>query len=202
MHLKQGLVTGAAYVRMGVTTITTALVAGQTKTSRSSSPTRTPPASRPTCDLHRRQHASRGRGRSRRVHRRNAGADQPDGGACRPGDEGRGNRLSYGIEYEPGNSYEEIVALARKPPHTRAIFRPRQYPTPDRQHALGRRRDHPSWQGCRLPRPDLSFGAHGLRREPESLAAIAAARANGQDITADTYPYDAWATGIKTLHLR
>ena len=74
--------------------------------------------------------------------------------------------VSFGIEYEPGTSYEEIVALARvAAAHKGHISAHIRYPDPDRQHALCRQRDHASRQGCRLPRPDISPGAYGLRRD-------------------------------------
>jgi len=107
--------------------------------------------------------------------------------------------VSFGTEYTPGQSCEEIVALARvAAAHKGHISSHIRFPTPTGSmlYAVNEIMQAGKDAGCPVQISHLAPMVCGETHE--CLAAIAAARANGQDVTADTYPYDAWATGIKS----
>jgi N-acyl-D-amino-acid deacylase len=110
--------------------------------------------------------------------------------------------VSFGTEYEPGQSYDEIVALARvAAQHNRLIASHVRTGTPEPPITVvdsineiikaGRE------AGC--PAVQIShIGSMAARMMPASLAAIEAARAQGLDVTCDCYPYNHWSTSIQS----
>jgi N-acyl-D-amino-acid deacylase len=107
--------------------------------------------------------------------------------------------VSFGIEYEPGTSYEEIVALARvAAAHKGHISAHIRYPTPSGSmvEAVNEIMQAGKDADCPVHISHLAPMVYG--ETLEGLHAIEAARADGQDVTADSYPYDAWSTGIQS----
>jgi N-acyl-D-amino-acid deacylase len=200
MHLREGMVTGAAYVRMGVTTITTGLCGGSdadiAKFIADTNATGFAPNVLTYIGANTLRAAVGVRdeytaAKPKQIREMVALADQ----AMKDGAIG----VSFGTEYEPGQSYEEIAALARvAAAHKGHISSHIRYPNPipSMLYAVIEIMQAGKDAGCPVQISHLASMVYG--EMPESLAAIAAARANGQDVTADTYPYDAWATGIKS----
>lgn len=200
MHLRQGLVTAAAYVRMGVTTMVTGPCGGSdadiAKFIADTNATGFAPnvltyigasTLRAAVGVPDEYTAAK----PAQIRQMVALADQ----AMKDGAIG----VSFGIEYDPGTSYKEIVALARvAAAHKGHISAHIRYPTPTGSmlYAVNEIMQAGKDAGCPVQISHLVPMVYG--ETEECLAAIAAARADGQDVTADTYPYDAWATGIKT----
>jgi N-acyl-D-amino-acid deacylase len=109
--------------------------------------------------------------------------------------------VSIGTEYEPGQSYAEIEALAKVAAkykghlaaHVRTLGPDGPFTCVDSINeaiAAGK------VAGCSVQISHIGSMATNIMAP--SLKAIADARANGVDVTADCYPYTAWSAGIKT----
>jgi N-acyl-D-aspartate/D-glutamate deacylase len=110
--------------------------------------------------------------------------------------------ISFGTEYEPGQSYDEILALARvAAKYNRLIASHVRTGTPKPPITVvdsinevikaGRE------SGC--PAVHIShIGSMAAKMMPASFAAMDAAREQGMDITCDCYPYNHWSTSLKS----
>lgn len=111
--------------------------------------------------------------------------------------------LSSGLEYETGkpSSTEELIALAGVAGRHRGIYISHVRDEADRTleaiaEAIRIGKE------ARLPAQisHIKVGTVGVwGRAPEVVAMIKKAQAQGQDVTADCYPYDAWSSTIKVL---
>ncbi len=111
--------------------------------------------------------------------------------------------LSTGLEYETGKpaSTEEIVALARAASASGGIYishirdeADKTFEALDEAIRIGRE--------ARLPVQisHIKLGSVAVwGRAEEAVALINKARARGQDVTADCYPYEAWSSTIRVL---
>lgn len=111
--------------------------------------------------------------------------------------------LSTGLEYETGKpaSTEEVVALARAASAFGGIYishirdeADKTFEAVEEAIRIGRE--------ARIPVQisHIKLGSVAVwGRAPELVALMNRARARGQDITADCYPYDAWSSTIRVL---
>ena len=110
--------------------------------------------------------------------------------------------VSFGTEYEPGQTYEEIEALAKVAAkydghiasHVRLGVAEGPFTCVDSINEVIKAG---KVAGCSVEISHLASMAANIMTP--SLRAIAAARADGVDVTADCYPYTAWSSGIKTV---
>ena len=109
--------------------------------------------------------------------------------------------VSFGTEYEPGQRYEEIEALAKVAAkyhghiasHVRLGVPDGPFTCVDSINEVIKAA---KVAGCPLQVSHIASMAANIM--PASLQAIADGRADGVDVTADCYPYTAWSSGIKT----
>ena len=111
--------------------------------------------------------------------------------------------LSTGLEYETGKpaSIEEIIGLARVAASFNGIYISHIRDEADKtfealQEAIriGREAHVP------VQISHIKLGSVAVwGRAPEAVALINRARAGGQDVTADCYPYEAWSSTIRVL---
>lgn len=111
--------------------------------------------------------------------------------------------LSTGLEYETGKpaSIEEVITLAKAASAFGGIYISHIRDEADKtfealEEALRIGRE------ARIPVQisHLKLGSVAVwGRAPEAVALINRARARGQDVTADCYPYDAWSSTIRVL---
>jgi N-acyl-D-amino-acid deacylase len=111
--------------------------------------------------------------------------------------------LSTGLEYETGKpaSTEEIIALARVASASGGIYishirdeADKTFEALEEAIRIGRE--------ARIPVQisHIKLGSVAVwGRAQEAVALINKARANGQDVTADCYPYEAWSSTIRVL---
>jgi N-acyl-D-amino-acid deacylase len=110
--------------------------------------------------------------------------------------------VSFGTEYEPGQSYAEIEALAKVAAkykghiasHVRLGVPEGPFTCVDSINEVIKAG---KVAGCSVEISHLASMAANIMTP--SLKAIADARADGVDVTADCYPYTAWSSGIKTV---
>lgn len=106
--------------------------------------------------------------------------------------------VGFGVEYIPGTSGQEVVALAKvaakygtsvhshiRLPHLLDPFQ-----------GINELIAASAATGARVH--VVHIGSMAIRRQKESLALIDSARARGIDIAADVYPYDAWMTRLQS----
>jgi N-acyl-D-amino-acid deacylase len=109
--------------------------------------------------------------------------------------------VSIGTEYEPGQSYAEIEALAKVAAkykghvaaHVRTLGPDGPFTCVD---SINEAIKAGKVAGCSVQISHIGSMATNIMAP--SLKAIADARADGVDVTADCYPYTAWSAGIKT----
>lgn len=111
--------------------------------------------------------------------------------------------LSSGLEYEVGKraTTEEVIALARPAAAHGGIYMSHVRDEADRTMEafaeavrIGREANLP------VQISHIKLGSAGVwGRSAEAVALIERARRAGQDVSADCYPYDAWASTIKVL---
>jgi N-acyl-D-amino-acid deacylase len=109
--------------------------------------------------------------------------------------------VSFGTEYEPGQRYEEIEALAKVAAkyhghiasHVRLGVPEGPFTCVDSINEVIKAG---KVAGCPVEVSHIASMAANIM--PASLKAIADGRADGVDVTADCYPYTAWSSGIKT----
>ncbi|HET8781436.1 MAG TPA: D-aminoacylase [Pyrinomonadaceae bacterium] len=111
--------------------------------------------------------------------------------------------LSTGLEYETGKpaSTEEVIALARVAREFNGIYishirdeADKTFEAIEEAIRIGRE--------ARIPVQisHIKLGSVAVwNKAPEVVAMINRARARGQDVTADCYPYDAWSSTIRVL---
>jgi N-acyl-D-amino-acid deacylase len=111
--------------------------------------------------------------------------------------------LSTGLEYETGKpaSTEELIALARVARAFNGIYishirdeADKTFEALEEAIRIGRE--------ARIPVQisHIKLGSVAVwGKAPEAVALINRARARGQDVTADCYPYDAWSSTIRVL---
>jgi N-acyl-D-aspartate/D-glutamate deacylase len=106
--------------------------------------------------------------------------------------------VGFGIEYLPGTSGEEIVALARVAArHSASLHAHIRLPhVLDPFQGINELIAASAVTGARVQ--VVHIGSMCIHRQKEALALIDAARERGIDIAADVYPYDAWMTRIET----
>jgi N-acyl-D-amino-acid deacylase len=110
--------------------------------------------------------------------------------------------VSFGTEYEPGQSYAEIEALAKvAAKHHGHIASHVRLGVPDGPFtcvdSINEVIKAGKVAGCSVEISHIASMAANIMMP--SLKAIADARADGVDVTADCYPYTAWSSGIKTV---
>lgn len=111
--------------------------------------------------------------------------------------------LSSGLEYETGKpaSTDELIALARVAGAAGGMYISHIRDEADKTFAaleeaiqIGREAHLP------VQISHIKLGSVAVwRRAPDAVALINKARARGQDVTADCYPYDAWSSTIRVL---
>jgi N-acyl-D-amino-acid deacylase len=111
--------------------------------------------------------------------------------------------LSSGLEYETGKpaSTEEVIALARVAGRSRGIYISHIRDEADRTLEAVAEAIRIGREG-RLPAQITHIKVATVAvwgKAPEVVALIKRARAQGQDVTADCYPYDAWSSTIRVL---
>lgn len=111
--------------------------------------------------------------------------------------------LSTGLEYETGKSAstEEVIALARVARQFNGIYishirdeADKTFEAIEEAIRIGRE--------ARIPVQisHIKLGSVAVwGKAPQAVAMINRARARGQDVTADCYPYDAWSSTIRVL---
>jgi N-acyl-D-amino-acid deacylase len=111
--------------------------------------------------------------------------------------------LSTGLEYETGKpaSTEEVIALARVSRKFNGIYishirdeADKTFEAIEEAIRIGMEADIP------VQISHIKLGSVAVwGKAPEVVAMINRARARGQDVTADCYPYDAWSSTIRVL---
>ena len=114
--------------------------------------------------------------------------------------EGGALGVSFGLQYCPAICREEIMAaaeIARRKKRFLAFHLRYDYPARAGaafEEAAGIARE----SGCAVQISHLTANIYGDGHTERALAAMKELQAQGLDITADVYPYDAWGTGIKS----
>jgi N-acyl-D-amino-acid deacylase len=113
--------------------------------------------------------------------------------------------ISFGLQYAPGTGFDELLALAHAAAEKNKFFAVHmRYDTPLKAVlALEEVIAAAKISGASLQISHLASNVYGkdISGNQNILIAadmIRAARQGGSDITADLYPYDTWATGIKS----
>jgi N-acyl-D-amino-acid deacylase len=113
--------------------------------------------------------------------------------------------ISFGLQYAPGTGFDELLALARAAAEKNKFFAVHmRYDTPLKAVlTLEEVIAAAKISGAPLQISHLAANVYGkdISGNRNILVAadmIGAARQGGADITADLYPYDTWATGIKS----
>lgn len=106
--------------------------------------------------------------------------------------------IGFGIEYIPGTSGQEVVALAGVAARHRTSMHAhiRLPHLLDPFQGIDELIAAATLTGARVHVAHI--GSMAIRRQKEALALIDRARARGVDIAADVYPYDAWMTRIES----
>lgn len=111
--------------------------------------------------------------------------------------------LSTGLEYEEAkkSTTEEVITLARAAAPYGGIYMSHvrdeaQHTFDSFEEALRIGRE----AGVPVEISHIKMGSVSVwHRAPEAVRMLEAARARGQDVTADAYPYDAWASTIRVI---
>jgi dihydroorotase len=106
--------------------------------------------------------------------------------------------IGFGIEYIPGTSGQEVVALAQVAArHNTSVHAHIRLPDLlDPFQGINELIAASAATGARVQ--VVHIGSMAIRRQKEALALLDAARARGIDIAADIYPYDAWMAPIQS----
>jgi dihydroorotase len=106
--------------------------------------------------------------------------------------------VGFGIEYMPGTSGEEVVALAQVAARYRTSVHAhiRLPHLLDPFQGINELIAASAATGARVQ--VVHIGSMAIRRQKEALALIDRARSRGVDIAADVYPYDAWMTRLQS----
>ncbi len=110
--------------------------------------------------------------------------------------------ISFGLQYDPGTSYEEEKALwetAARHGRIVAVHMRWDYPEKARE-TLGEMLSLARETGARLEISHIAANLYGSLENGENVIAWAdrEIRASGCDISCDMYPYNVWATGLKS----
>jgi dihydroorotase len=106
--------------------------------------------------------------------------------------------VGFGIEYIPGTSGQEVVALTQVAArHNTSVHAHIRLPDLlDPFQGINELIAASAATGARVQ--VVHIGSMAIRRQKEALALLDAARARGIDIAADIYPYDAWMAPIQS----
>jgi N-acyl-D-amino-acid deacylase len=107
--------------------------------------------------------------------------------------------ISFGLQYCPDIRREEILAAAKIASHrNRFLAFHLRYDYPARAQAAFDEVAAAARAGVAVQISHLAANIYGNGHLERALAAMEKLQAEGADITADVYPYDAWGTGIKS----
>ena len=111
--------------------------------------------------------------------------------------------LSSGLEYDVGSyaSTDELVALGKAAAHDGGFYMTHSRDEADKSfEAMAEAIEISDRGGLPLDISHIKLATVGVwGRAKEAVALIERARAKGQDVTADCYPYEAWHSNIEVL---
>ena len=108
--------------------------------------------------------------------------------------------VSFGLQYTPGTTFEEMLAVARiVKEYGGFIASHMRYDYPLKaQETFQEMLEIVKATGVSAQLSHLSANIYGGNNMKNVLQTIKQMNENGYDVTADMYPFDAWSTGIKT----